>query len=216
MNADAALYVPEKVKAVIRYVLNPSSDKFNMSALDWKTTTEPLVLYRGQCSESKKAIARVGNNPLEISLQYGKVISTSASLTPKIKAFACRPNGRMFEIHVVPGVPVARLRDSLNGYNVTEAVFQFLKDRDELPVTSIWKTKPLAQIRAAFFSTLMKENEVLLDPSKGRFLKESGEQEDWTSPEVDGKYVTGFFPTKGGRRRTLRSRRKRRTYRRRV
>lgn len=214
MNADAALYVPEKVKAVIRYVLNPSSDKFNMSALDWKTTTEPLVLYRGQCSESKKAIARVGNNPLEISLQYGKVISTSASLTPKIKAFACKPNGRMFEIHVVPGVPVARLRDSLNGYNVTEAVFQFLKN--ELLDTSYYKNKSLEEIRAAFFSTLMKENEVLLDPSKGRFLKESGEPEDWRSPEVDGKYVTGFFPKKGGRRRTLRSRRKRRTYRRRV
>jgi len=215
MNADAALYVPEQVKAVIRHVLNPSSSDFNSSALKWKTITEPLVLYRGQCSESKKAIPRVGNNPLEISSQYGKVISTSMTLTDKIKRFACEPpNGRIFEIHVVPGVPVARLQDSLNGHNVTEAVFQFLKD--ELPDTSYYKKKSLEQIRGAFFSTLMKENEVLLDPSKGRFLKESGESEDWKSDEIDGKYVTGFFPNKGGRRRTLRSRRKKRTYRRRV
>jgi|LauGreDrversion4_2_1035121.scaffolds.fasta_scaffold392950_2 hypothetical protein len=216
MNADAAPFVPipERVKAVIRYVMTPSSNKFIPSALVWKTVKgKPLIVYRGQCSYSVKAIPRVGNNPLEISLQYGKLISTSTSITPKIKAFACEPPyGRMFEIHVVPGVLVAELRDSVSGYTVNEAAFQFLKD--ELPDTSGWKNSTLAQLRAAFFRTLSEENEVLIDPSKGRFLKESGEQEDWKSREVDGKYVTGFFPNKGGRRRTLRSNLKKRTRRR--
>ena len=137
-------------------------------------------------------------------------------MTDKIRGFSCKPNGRLFEIHVVPGVLVADLRDSLKGYDVNnDAVFQFLKD--ELPDTSMWQTMSLAQLRAGFFKTLSDEQEVLLDPFAGRFLKESGEPENWRSPEVNGVYVTGFFPKKrGGRRRTLRSKPKRRTYRCRV
>jgi hypothetical protein len=214
-NAKAFVPVPEHVKAVIRYVMTPSSNKFNPYALVWTTTSSRIVVHRGQCAQSAKNIPRVGSNPLEISLQYGKPISTSRVMTDKIREFSCKPDGRLFEIHVVPGVLVADLRDSLKGYDVNnDAVFQFLKD--ELPTTSMWKTKSLGQLRAAFFATLGKEKEVLLDPFMGRFLKESGEPEDWSSPEVNGVYVTGFFPKKAGRRRTLRSRRKKRTYRRRV
>jgi len=214
-NAKAFVPVPERVKAVIRYVMNPSSDKFNPYALAWTTTPSRIVVYRGQCAQSTKNIPRVGSNPREISLAYGKPISTSRELTDKIRGFSCKPDGRLFEIHVVPGVRIADLRDSLKGYDVnSDATFEFLTD--ELPPSSAWKTKSLGQLRAAFFATLGKEKEVLLDPFAGRFLKESGEPEDWSSPEVNGVYVTGFFPKKAGRRRTLRSRRKKRTYRRRV
>jgi len=219
-NAKAFVPVPERVKAVIRYVMNPSSDKFNPYALAWTTTQprrpgEKFVVYRGQCAQSTKNIPRVGSNPLEISLAYGKPISTSRELTDKIREFSCSPRGRLFAIHVVPGVRIADLRDSLKGYDVnSDATFEFLTD--ELPPSSAWKTKSPGQLRAAFFATLGKEKEVLLDPFAGRFLKESGEPEDWSSPEVNGVYVTGFFPKKAGRRRTLRSRRKKRTYRRRV
>jgi hypothetical protein len=214
-NVKAFVPVPERVKAVIRYVMTPSSDKFNPYALKWTTIGDGVVVYRGQCAHSTKNIPRVGSNPREISLAYGKPISTSRELTDKIRGFSCKPDGRLFEIHVVPGVRIADLRDSLKWYDVNnDAVFQFLKD--ELPDTSIWKTKSLAQLRAGFFATLGKEKEVLLDPYTGQFLKESGDPEDWSSPEVNGVYVTGFFPKKAGRRRTLRSRRKKRTYRRRV
>ena len=209
------MFVPDRVMAVIRRVMNQASAKFNPSFLVWEATKSPLVLYRGQCGHSSKNIPRVGTNPLEISTNYGQPISTSRAMTDKIREFSCKPDGRLFEIHVVPGVLVADLRDSLKGYDVNnDAVFQFLKD--ELPTTSMWKTKSLAQLRAGFFKTLSDEQEVLLDPFAGRFRKESGEPEDWRSPEVNGVYVTGFFPKKAGRRRTLRSRRKRRTYRRRV
>ena len=209
------MFVPDRVMAVIRRVMNQASAKFNPSFLVWEATKSPLVLYRGQCSHSSKNIPRVGTNPLEISTNYGQPISTSRAMTDKIREFSCKPDGRLFEIHVVPGVLVADLRDSLKGYDVNnDAVLQFLKD--ELPATSMWKTKSLAQLRAGFFKTLSDEQEVLLDPFAGRFRKESGEPEDWRSPEVNGVYVTGFFPKKAGRRRTLRSRRKRRTYRRRV
>jgi len=213
-NAKMFVPVPERVKAVIRYVMNPSSDKFNPYALVWTTTPSRIVVYRGQCAQPTKNIPRVGSNPFEISLAYGKPISTSRELTDKIREFSCKPSGRLFKISVVPGVRIADLRDSLKGYDVnTDATFEFL--RDELPPSSAWKTKSLGQLRAAFFATLGKEKEVLLDPSMGRFLKESGDPEDWSSPEVNDVYVTGFFPQKAGRRRTLRSRRKKRTYRRR-
>ena len=210
------MFVPDRVMAVIRRVMNQSSTKFNPSFLVWTATKSPLVLYRGQCGRSSKNIPRVGTNPLEISMNYGQPISTSRVMTDKIRGFSCKPNGRLFEIHVVPGVLVADLRDSLKGYDVNnDAVFQFLKD--ELPDTSMWQTMSLAQLRAGFFKTLSDEQEVLLDPFAGRFLKESGEPENWRSPEVNGVYVTGFFPKKrGGRRRTLRSKPKRRTYRCRV
>ena len=215
MDSATRVFVPDRVMAVIRRVMNPSSTKFNPSLLMWTATKSPIVLYRGQCGHSSKNIPRVGTNPLEISTNYGQPISTSRAMTDKIREFSCKPDGRLFEIHVVPGVLIADLRVSLRGYDVNnDAVFQFLKD--ELPDTSIWKTKSLAQLRAGFFKTLSSEQEVLLDPSAGQFLKESGEPEDWSSPEVNGVYVTGFFPKKAGRRRTLRSRRKRRTYRRRV
>ena len=216
MDSAAKVFVPDRVMAVIRRVMNQSSTEFNPSFLMWTATTSPIVLYRGQCGRSSKNIPRVGTNPLEISTNYGQPISTSRAMTDKIRGFSCKPNGRLFEIHVVPGVLVADLRVSLRGYDVNnDAVFQFLKD--ELPGTSMWKTKSLAELRAGFFKTLSSEQEVLLDPSAGRFLKESGEPENWRSPEVNGVYVTGFFPKKrGGRRRTLRSKPKRRTYRRRV
>ena len=210
MDPATKVFVPDRVMAVIRRVMNPSSDKFKSVDLVWKITTAPLVVYRGQCDHSTKNIPRVGNNPLEISLERGKPISTSEKLTDKIRAFSCNPGGRLFEIHVVPGVKVAVLRESLRGYDVNkDEVFQFLKND-----SSAWKTKSLGQLRAAFFATLEQEKEVLLDPSAGRFLKESGDPEDWHSPEVNGVYVTGFFPKKGGRRRTLRSNLKKRTRRR--
>jgi hypothetical protein len=159
-----------------------------------------------------KNIPRVGSNPFEISLEYGKPISTSTELTNKIRGFSCKPKGRLFEIHVVPGVRIAELSDSIKGYTITPETFQFL--RDELGRSSAWKTKSFGQLLAAFFTTLGKEKEVLLDPTKGWFRKESGDPEDWSSPEVNGVYVTGFFPKKGGRRRTLRSNLKKRTRRR--
>jgi hypothetical protein len=215
MDSAAKVFVPDRVMAVIRCVMNQASSKFNPSFLVWTATKTPIVLYRGQCGHSSKNIPRVGTNPLEISTNYGQPISTSRAITDKIMEFSCKPDGRLFEIHVAPGVLVADLRVSWKGYDVNnDAVYQFLKD--ELPATSMWKPKSLAQLRAGFFKTLSDEQEVLLDPSAGQFLKESGEPEDWSSPEVNGVYVTGFFPKKAGRRRTLRSRRKKRTYRRRV
>lgn len=216
MDPKAAVFVPvpERVKMVIRRVLYYQSPKFDLTALVSKPAPAGTVLYRGQCAESTKNIPRIGNNPLEISLDYGKPISTSLVITPKIKKFACKPKGRMFEIHVDEGVPIAELSESIKGYTFTPETFQFLKA--ELPDGSSYKALPLNRMLGIFFSILKSEREVLLDPTKGRFLKPSGEDEDWSSPEVDEKYVTRFALKAGGRRRTLRSRRKKRTYRRRV
>jgi len=207
MDAAAAPFVSAQVKAVIRAILTPSSELFNPYDLVWERTTKPLVVYRGQCNESKKNIPRIGDNPLEISLEYGRPISTSKQLTDAIWAFACKPGGRLFQINVVPGVPIADLQKSVNGNDFSKEVFQFLKD--ELPAGSGWANASVGQLRAVFFKKLNEEKEVLLGRA-GVFKKESGEIEDWASDEVaqDGKtmYVTGFFPKRAGRRRTRRGR----------
>jgi hypothetical protein len=210
MDPNAKVFVPDRVKAVIRHVMNPTSPKFKISDLVWTIPKSNITVYRGQCAQSPKNIPRVGSNPFEIS-NYGKPISTSRKITDKIRAFSCKPNGRLFKIDVVPGVRIADLQVSLRGYNVnTDAAFEFF--RDELPPSSVWKKKSLGELRAAFFSTLGNEKEILLDLSTGQFLNE-----DWKSPEVNGVYMTKLYPLpKSGRRRTLRSRRKKRTYRRRV
>ena len=213
MDGDAPVFVPAKVKAVIRYILNPRSPLFNMADLVSTVTTGETVLYRGQCDESDKKIPRLGNNPLEISLAYGRPISTSAQLSPAIWKFACKPNGRLFEIHVTRGVTVYILSKSLEKADLSKEVFQFIKD--ELPDDSGYKTMSVAQIRAIFFKKLAEEKEVLFDPNSGIFRKESGEAEDWTSEEVargdKTVDVTGFFPKKAGRRRATRRRRRRAT-----
>jgi hypothetical protein len=210
MDANAPVFVPAKVKAVIRYILNPRSPLFNMADLVPTVTTEEMVLYRGQCGQSDKKIPRLGNNPLEISLAYGRPISTSAQLSPAIWKFACKPEGRLFEIHVTRGVTVYILSKSLEKADLSRDVFQFIKD--ELPADSGYKNRSVAQIRAAFFKKLAEEKEVLLDPNSGIFKKESGEIEDWTSDEVargdKTVYVTGFFPKKAGRRRATRRQRR--------
>jgi len=203
MNSDADIYIPPAVKAVIRYVLNPTSKFFNPSDLKWRTLQSPMVVYRGQCDTNMKHIPITGNNPLELSTAYGKPISTSVVLTDDIRRFACKPNGRLFKINLLPGIRVARLRDSLGSYDVNkDEAFVFLKR--ELPNTSLWNLKSLGQLRASFFSKLKREQEVLVDPTSGIFRKETGDVEDWSSPEADF-YETGFFPKKAGRRRTLRS-----------
>jgi hypothetical protein len=228
MNVDAVEFIPNRVKAAIRYVLNPRSPIFNMDDLVW-TQVQPgqeLVVYRGQCNVSPKLIPRVGDNPLIISTAYGRPISTSLVLNQHIEEFACQhPGGRLFEIHLTPGTKYAAIQNSLKGFAVNrDEVFQFLKD--ELPVGSFYKDKSLARIRGTFFYILAHEKEIILDPRSIVFVKEPKYKspETWDKPMVKsvlqvidnrGKptgqirmaetYRTFVAPLAGGRGRSLRT-----------
>ena len=213
--------VPNRVKAAIRYVLNPRSPAFNIEDLVWSEVQpgQELVVYRGQCAVSEKNIPRLGDNPLAISTAYGRPISTSMILNQHIEEFACRyPGGRIFEIHLTPGTKYASIKDSLKDFDVNRnEVFQFLKD--ELPETSGYKKKSLAQLRGGFFYILAREKEILLDPRRIAFVNER-----WDNPMVQsvlqvvderGKptgqtrmvetYRTFVVPKTGGRGRSLRT-----------
>lgn len=174
--------IPTAVKAVIRYILNPYSPEFRLEDLTWATASQEMIVYRGQCNVSTKNIPRLGENPLQISTAYNRPISTSLVLNQHIEQFACaHPGGRIFEISIAPGVRYSYLRNSLRGFDVNrDEVFQFLKD--ELPVGSYYKTKSLGQIRAAFFSRLSKEQEVVLDPRGIVFTTQTGAPESWSGP----------------------------------
>jgi hypothetical protein len=216
--------IPAHVKAAIRYILNPQSPMFNIDDLKWTTSQQIIVVYRGQCNVSAKNIPRLGSNPLEISTNYKRPISTTLVLNQYIEQFACaQPGGRIFEIHVTPGVKYAFLSNSVQGFDINrDEVFQFLKD--ELAPGHFFKTKSLGQIRAAFFSRLSKEREVVFDPRTIAFVNEAGSPETWDGPstksvlqEVDkrGKptgitrevdsYKTFMVAKKGGRGRSLRT-----------
>lgn len=217
--------VPANVKAAIRYILNPQSPTFVLNDLVWKEVQpgEELVVYRGQCNVSTKNIPRLGDNPLQISTVYERPISTSRILNQHIEEFACQsPNGRIFEIHLTPGTPYANVKESLEGFEVNrDEVFAFLKD--ELPETNQYKSKSLAQIRGAFFNTLSREKELLLDPRKIVFVKEDKTPETWdnemsqsTLQQIDRRgnptgatrmvdtYKTFVVPKVEGRGRSLR------------
>ena len=174
--------VPPRVKAVIRYVLNPRSPNFRIEDLAWTTAIQEIVVYRGQCNVSTKNIPRLGDNALEISTLHGRPISTALVLNQKIEDFACAfPGGRIFEIHLMPGTKYSYLSNSIGGFDVNrDEVFQFLKD--ELPEGAYYKTKSLGQIRAAFFNILGREREVVLDPTTIVFLKEDRSPETWDGP----------------------------------
>lgn len=224
MNGNAPEFIPARVKAAIRYVLNPRSPHFRLEDLAWTTATQELVVYRGQCNVSTKNIPRVGNNPLEISTLHARPISTALVLNQHIEEFACAfPGGRIFEIHIMPGTKYCYINNSIGGFDVNrDEVFQFLKD--ELSVGQYYKTKSLAQIRAGFFNILSREREIVLDPSSIVFVKEDRSPETWNGPltkavlhevNVRGKqtgvsrltdvYKTFVVAKAGGRGRSLRT-----------
>ncbi len=191
----------ETFKTAIRYVLNmgktgrkteDGQDIF-ISMDDFILTTEKYkqILYRGQCSTQKGSIPIRGKNPLEISLTLEPVkpLSTSSILSSKIEGFACHGGGaagagagagaeeeigRIFEIHLLPGIPHVNLRDQVPG-GLDFKSKKLLKDtfgvvKEEMDDTNGYKKATLKQLAGRFFNYLQSEQEVLLDPRKITFV----------------------------------------------
>jgi hypothetical protein len=189
------LYPSSPVRAVIRYVLNPSSPAFKSAELPWKICCEPRkfdgavvsnIVYRGQSGNpaSKPGIPRVpGTDPMKIQLNLGKPISTSRKLSPIILKFATPSPGRLFEIYVTPGVRYVSLKDAVGGGIEDPRAFEFLLL--ELPDGSWYKKNNFNpdQLRTVFNDLINTEDEVLLDPASGEFKTEDNTPETWDRPE---------------------------------
>jgi hypothetical protein len=202
----------ETFKAAIRYVLNKGNTgqktaggqdiPISIDNFLWKTEKYKQILYRGQCSKTTKDIPVRGTNPLEISLSLEpvKAISTSRMLTDKIEGFACygggaagagagagEAMGRLFEIHLMPGLPFTTMYDQIPEGLVLnpeedateedeEKRQRLLQEtfgvvQEEMDEENGLKETSLDGLRGLFFNLLNKEKEVLLDPRKIQFVK---------------------------------------------
>ena len=175
---------PDWRKALIRYVL---SMKGNLEILPWTASAEEFVVYRGQSgsAESKPGIPRIGSSPLEVQ-NLGQPISTSKYLTATILRYSWPKPGRLFKIHVKPGVKYVSIPDLVDVSFDDLSLFEL--DLGE----GGYKTKTPAQLRGTFKDIVAKENEVLLKLNNTEFKTAAGVPETWTEPEVPLKFDMGL------------------------
>jgi hypothetical protein len=176
---------------IIRYVLDMPSKKYNLANLPWQVS-EGFDVYRGQSgsSESKPGIPRQGFNPYEIRTNSGQPISTSRHLTPRILQYAFPEPGRMFKIHVMPGVRYVSIKDAVGGKVEDAAPFEFLTK--ELPEGHAYKIKPADYLRGLFNDLVEREDEVLLDLKGTEFRTAAGNPDTWDGNESTLEFNMGL------------------------
>jgi hypothetical protein len=176
------------------YVLNPSSVTLN--DLPWSVCCEPdkvtgktvgFVVYRGQSSAPKGSIPRLGFNPNEIRLDIGRPLSSSTELNQHIESFAAPP-GRLFLIHVTPGIKYINVKSYISQYSNSQSSNPFDVDFFEsisaaLPPTSGFFGQKASRIAGEFWRRLAKEKEIILSPDNAKFRSETG-PETWSRPEA--------------------------------
>ena len=184
---------------ILQYVLDMPSKKYDLSKLPWVVSTG-FVVYRGQSgsSESKPGIPRKGFNPYEISMGFGAPISTSRQLTPRILQFSFPAPGRIFKIHVMPGVRYVSIKDAVGGSIEDPEVFEVLKK--SLPEGHAYKEKSASDLLGLFNDIIDREDEVLLDLKGTEFRNAGGGLETWDGKEGDLVFSMGK-DTKGKPRR---------------
>ena len=179
---------PPDLRPIVKYVLSPSSVK--LEDLPWKEccdetiggTRVGFVVYRGQSGATASSIPRVGKTPMEIRLDFGRPLSTSTQLNQHIESFAAPP-GRIFLIHVTPGVRYVDIRKTLRDPKVGAFLDSyrdlfFKSIQDGFPVENRLKTQSVSQVMGEFWRRIAKENEVILDPRDAEFRSELG-PETW-------------------------------------
>lgn len=187
---------PPGIRAVVNYVLNPSA--VTLEQLPWKECCDAdiygkrlgFVVYRGQSKAPKGNIPRLGDDPDKIRLDLGRPLSTSTQLNQHIESFAA-PRGRLFMIHVTPGVKYVDIRKEIKRVEISDAFFRSIQEN--LPEGHGLKTKTLAQVKGEFWRRVAKENEVILNPTDVFFRSETTPRETWNRmdawKEVDLKEV---------------------------
>ena len=235
MGDDAGL------RAIVLYVLSPGSVR--LQQLPWKVCCETViegrqvgfVVYRGQSGNPKFAPRRIADqiNPYVIRTDVGRPLSTSTVLNKHIQKFAAPP-GRIFMIHVVPGVKYVDILKQVGEARSKIDTDEYFKDilENYIPADSVYKKGVPSEdpeksippatpetLRKSFWERAGRENEIILNLTGTEFKSETG-PETWNreeakkvikieiSPGVTEDvevYETGVFPKKGGRGRTFRT-----------
>jgi hypothetical protein len=182
-----------EIDTLVRYVLSPATVK--IQDLPWKKCCEEtiegrqigFVVYRGQSENPRFRTVRGTFDPTAIQTNLGRPLSTSKILNMHIVSFASPPNGRLFKIHVTPGVEYVDIRKALDqAREQIDTDEYFAKVLEELPATSTYKKatadKPPATpdvLRTKFWNLVGKENEVILNPTGIYFRSEKSPKETW-------------------------------------
>jgi hypothetical protein len=117
----------------------------------------------------------------------GRPLSTSSELNQHIESFAAPP-GRLFLIHVTPGIKYINVKKFISDYSYSQPsnpfdVAFFESIRRSLPPTSGFFDKKVSQIAGEFWRRLAKEKEIILSPDGATFRSETG-PETWSRPEA--------------------------------
>lgn len=189
------------VDAVVKYVLSPT--KVNITELPWKKCCEKVmegrqvgfVVYRGQSVNPRFRTTKSRADATAIQTNLGRPLSTSKELNMHVVSYS-RPDGRMFKIHVTPGVEyvdvVGELKKAEEEGKLTNDYFQGVLET--LPEDGAYRKgkvdettgevirEPIttgAQLKEAFQKLVAKENEVILNPTGLCFRSETTDPETW-------------------------------------
>ena len=196
------------IDAIVNYVLSPT--KVNITDFVWKKCCDQViegrqvgfVVYRGQSIEPRFRTIKGRFNPNKartIQTTLGRPLSTSTELNMHIISYAL-PDGRVFKIHVTPGVEyvdvVGELKKAEKEGKLNDDYFQ--KVLDSLPVDGAYRKgkvdektgevlrEPITtgkQMKEAFWKLVAKENEVILNPTGIYFRSETDPEETWNNPD---------------------------------
>lgn len=163
-------------------------ERGTLDSLPWKTNASEFVVYRGQSGsvESKPGIPRVGSDATEIQTNFKRPISASKHLTATILRFSWPGPGRLFKIHVMPGVKYVSIPD------LVDETFNDLALFELGTAEGGYKMKTPAQLQGAFKDIVAKENEVLLKLDGVKFKRPSGADETWKEAEIPLKFEMGL------------------------
>jgi hypothetical protein len=192
---------------VVEWVLtNGKTPGFTIKGVTWSVVDEPMTVYRGQ--GALRLRMRGAPDPHILRADVREVISTSTD-EEAAKQYAEKDKCCLFTITLQKGVKYLDVQKTVEGIEDADviAVIETLRGRT---LTTSGKPNKCFAVNKCSTDVLVKtfrdrvvtEHEIMV-LGGGVF-----------SEVIDFK--TTYSMTSGGRRRTLRSRRKRRTYRRRV
>jgi hypothetical protein len=189
------------IDAIVNYVLSPT--KVNITDFVWKKCCDQViegrqvgfVVYRGQSVKPRFRTTQDKSDATAIQTNLGRPLSTSTKLNMHVVSYS-RPDGRVFKIHVTPGIEyvdvVGDLRKADAEGKLDNDYFQ--RVLETLPAEGAYRKgkvdketgavirQPITtgeQLKEAFWKLVAKENEVILNPRGLCFRSETTEKETW-------------------------------------
>ena len=202
---------------VVEWVLtNGKTEGFTIEGVKWSVVDEPMTVYRGQGTSKSGLRMRGAPEPSILSADLRPVISTSTE-----KAVAQNYNGVneccVFTITLQTGVEYLNVQEIAKGIEDADVTAMIETLRGRIPLTKSGKPNMCFALNKCDPENLVKTFRDRVATEHELIVRAGGV---FTKPvPLDGKlqeFEVSYSPNTGGRRRTLRSRRKRRTYRRRV